>query len=195
MDSSDPSAIGSPPGSPDNGHNQHSHKKRCINSTAGSSNAIKKNKRKKKPSTKSVIRTKPTTSTPKPSKPKEDQRKNRSTKQSQQTVASSSLSEETDDNRKYSIKCIVVNGITYYHCSYCSKKYDTLHGLNNHHEETHPPVLCDVCNREFSMPNSLIHHSYTHYEHSFNCDQCNKSFPFKSQLETHQVIHTQTIKH
>ena len=195
VDSSDPSAIGSPPGSPENGHIQHNHKKRRKNLPAGPPNVIRTNKRKRKPSTKPTKRTKSTTPTPKPIKPKEAKGKNRSTKQSQQTATTSSLPEETDDDRKYSIKRTVVNGETYYHCAYCSNKYDTLHGLNNHHEKVHPPVLCDVCNREFSTPNSLIHHSYTHYEKSFNCDQCNKSFPFKSQLETHQIVHTQTIKH
>ena len=88
-----------------------------------------------------------------------------------------------------------MNGTVYYHCSYCNKKYDTLHRLNNHHEQTHPPVDCEVCNRQFNTPNSLIHHSYTHLEQSFNCDQCKISFPFKSQLETHQAVHTQAIKH
>ena len=134
MDSSDPSAIGSPPGSPDNGHNRNSHKKRRRNSTSKPSSATK---RKKGPSTKPAKGTKPTTS--KSSKPKEDHGKKRSTDPSQQTAASASLDDETDNDKKYSIKRTVVNGTVYYHCSYCNKQYNTLHGLNNHHEETHPP--------------------------------------------------------
>ena len=189
VDSSDPSAIGSPPGSPDKGHEQHTPKKRRSTSTSSKTNT----KKKRKTSIEPAQGTKPKTS--KAAKPKEDSAKKRPVEHPQKATASSSLADETDDDRKYSIKRTVISGTVYYHCSYCNKKYNTLHGLNIHHEGTHPPVQCNVCNREFSTPNSLIHHSYTHYEQSFNCDQCTKSFPFKSQLETHQAVHTQAIKH
>ena len=197
VDSSDPSAICSPPGSPANGDKQHNHKKRRKNSSVEQSTTTttkrKKKKNKEKP-TKSGKSPKSTTTTKtKQSKPTDTQRKNRPTETSEQRASTSRLPDETDDDKKYSIKRTVANGVTFYHCAYCSRKYDSLHGLNNHHENSHPPVICDVCNREFTTPNSLIHHSYTHYEQSFYCDQCNKSFPFKSQLETHQVVHTQTI--
>ena len=190
VDSSDPSAIGSPPGSPENVQNQNTHKKRRRNLTTKPANPTKRKNRTSPKPTK-----KPRLTISKSSKHNEEQRKKRSVTPSQPTASSSSLDAETENDRKYSIKRTVVNGTVYYHCSYCNKKYNTLHGLNNHHEETHPPVQCDVCNREFITPNSLIHHSYTHYEQSFTCDQCNKSFPFKSQLETHQAVHTQEIKY
>ena len=90
---------------------------------------------------------------------------------------------------------MTINGTTYYCCSYCKMKFDSLRGLNVHHEKKHPPVQCDVCNWMFTTPNSLIHHSYTHLEQSFNCEHCEKSFPFKSQLDSHTTVHTQTIKH
>ena len=214
VDSSHPSAIGSPPGSPDtkktardqrtplknvigNNENQQIHNKgtthaRNKNKSKGyqTNNSATKDKvsRPKNPKT-SVSHTKPFSA------------RGASAPTSTATTPASNIQEQRRDQfdtgteGKYSIKRTVISGTIYYCCSYCDKKYDTLHGLNNHHEKTHPPVNCDVCNRSFSTPNSLIHHSYTHLEQSFQCDLCEKSFPFKSQLENHIPVHTQAVKH
>ena len=205
VDSSDPSAIGSPSGSPSTElpkqNKPTSRKKKEHNKTKRKNN--KQNKpvklkmretgRKKDKDNQSTL------STTKASVPKPvSVRAKTSTRQtpiSTTTPATVPHDQDESPDGKYSIKRTVVNGTIYYICSLCDRKYDTLHGLNNHHAKTHPPVNCDVCNRQFSTPNSLIHHSYTHLEQSFHCDQCDKSFPFRSQLENHVAAHTQEIKH
>ena len=215
VDSSHPSAIGSPPGSP-NTEKPVRTKQTPHRNSAGSKKDQQKNNN--KPNSYARNKTKETKgnknnatkdkvarlNTPQTSAPRTTSNKCR-TKASTRwapastaTTASAPTSRDTPDNGtkgKYSIKRTVVSGTIYYCCSYCNKNYDTLHGLNNHHENTHPPVNCDVCNRVFSTPNSLIHHSYTHLEQSFHCDQCEKLFPFKSQMENHVSVHTQAVKH
>ena len=70
------------------------------------------------------------------------------------------------DNRsttnKYKIKRTKQNGMTYYHCGYYVKVFDSLQHLNNYHKRNHDPVTCDVCNKDFATPNTLIWHAYGH---------------------------------
>ena len=63
---------------------------------------------------------------------------------------------------KYRIKRTKQNGITYYHCGYCTKVFDLVQHLNNHHKRNHNPVTCDVCNKQFATPNTLMRHAYGH---------------------------------
>ena len=186
VDSSDPSAIGLPPGSPETRASATKAKKRRKNRvTATQTKDVPKPKDSNKHQS---------TNKGNLSKPINYKRTNKSSETfPARRPKNSSMQQDSDG--KYSIKRITVTGTTYYCCSYCEWKFNSLHGLNNHHEKKHPPVQCDVCNRTFTTPNSLIHHSYTHLDRSFNCEHCEKSFPFKSQLDNHLTVHTQTIKH
>ena len=184
VDSSDPSVIGLPLGSPDTHASATKPKRRKTKVTATQTkDAVKpKNSNKHR-------------SSGKDNKPITNNKANKSTNTSTTTRRPNQPPVQQDTDGKYSIKCITITGTTYYCYSYCHMKFDSLHSLNNHHEKKHPPVQCDVCNRTFTTPNSLIHHSYTHLEQSFNCEHCEKSFPFKSQLDNHSTVHMQTIKH
>ena len=208
VDSSHPSAIGSPPRSP-NTETLVQNKPTSCKTNEDRKNQRKNSKQNKhgKPKMKETKGNKdkvskstiPRISAPH-SKSNKGQTKTSTRRTSTSTATTATASPDQDDSNngpegKYSIKWTVVNGTIYYCCSYCNRKYDTLHGLNNHHAKTHLPVNCDVCNRQFSTPNSLIHHSYTHLEQSFHCDQCEKSFSFKSQLQNHVTAHTQEVKH
>ena len=190
VDSSDPSAIRSPPGSPDThaGATKPKIRKNKITATQTKDLSKPKNANKRQSSGKGNSN-KPTNNK------KAANKSSTSTKTSTSTRWPNQPPVQQDQDGKYSIKRITITGTTYYCCSFCHMKFDSLHGLNAHHEKKHPPVQCDVCNRTFITPNLLIHHSYTYIEQSFNCEHCEKSFPFKSQLDNHSTVHTQTVKH
>ena len=86
---------------------------------------------------------------------------------------------------KYKIRKFQIDNVRYYSCLYCNKHFDSIHHLNNHHKRNHQPVSCDVCNKIYDTPNSLIRHSYTHLSSQYQCDKCPESFHFKSKLESH----------
>ena len=77
---------------------------------------------------------------------------------------------------KYKIKRTKQNGITYYHCGYCTKVFDSLQHLNNHHKRNHNSVTCDVCNKQFATPNTLIRHAYGHLTKQYGCELCDQTF-------------------
>ena len=91
---------------------------------------------------------------------------------------------------KYKIRKFQINKVHYYTCLYCNKHFESIHYLNNHHRRNHPPVSCDVCNKLYDTPNSLIRHSYMHLNGNYQCDKCLKSFCFKSELELHKNKHS-----
>ena len=84
-----------------------------------------------------------------------------------------------------------IDKVRYYSCMYCNKHFDSIHHLNNHHRCNHPPVSCDICNKIYNTPNSLIRHSYKHLDGLHKCDKCMESFHFKSELESHKMKHSQ----
>ena len=90
------------------------------------------------------------------------------------------------DNRpttnKYKIKRTKQNGMTYYHCGYCIKVFDSLQHLNNHHKRNHDPVMCDVCNKNFATPNTLIWQAYGHLTKQYGCELCDQTFHFHSEV-------------
>ena len=75
----------------------------------------------------------------------------------------------------------------------CGVKKWSAHKINEHHRESNPPVLCDICGKECSTPLSLECHRYNHNKQPFHCDICNQGFQFASELVGHQIKH-HTIK-
>ena len=97
------------------------------------------------------------------------------------------------DNRpttnKYKIKRTKQNGMMYYHCDYCVKVFDSLQHLNNHHKRNHDPVTCNVCNKNFATPNTLIRHAYGHLTKQYGCELCDQTFHFCSEVTQHMDVH------
>ena len=91
---------------------------------------------------------------------------------------------------KYKLRKFQIDKVRYYTCLCCNKHFESIHFRNNHQRQNHPPVSCDVCNKMYDTPNSLIRHSYTHLSGNHQCDQCPKSFHFKSELELHKNKHS-----
>ena len=57
----------------------------------------------------------------------------------------------------------------------------------------HPPVLCPVCKKTFSCPNTRDQHLDSHnLNKQFECDKCDESYAFVSELKTHKIVHRTT---
>ena len=91
---------------------------------------------------------------------------------------------------KYKIRKFQIDKVHYYTYLYCNKHFESIHYLNNHHSKNHPPVSCDICNKLYDTPNSLIRHSYTHLSGNYQWDNCSESFHFKSELYSHKNKHS-----
>ena len=74
-------------------------------------------------------------------------------------------------------------------CAKCGKCFSTQKKVNGHFKDTHPPVMCDYCDRFFSCPASMLKHRYSHFETMIECDTCGKGFQFQSQLKEHLCTH------
>ena len=62
--------------------------------------------------------------------------------------------------------------------------------LNEHYRSNHPPVLCPVCKKTFSCPNTTDRHLHLHnLNKQYACDKCKESFAFKHELATHKIRH------
>ena len=57
----------------------------------------------------------------------------------------------------------------------CNQKFGAVKDLNQHHQDQHPPVKCDMCTESFSCPNEMLKHKYKHYEIMFECSICETS--------------------
>ena len=90
---------------------------------------------------------------------------------------------------KYKIKRTKQNGMTYYHCGYCTKVFDSLQLLNNRHKRNHKPVMCNICNKQFATPNTLIRHAYGHLAKQYGCELCDQTFHFRSEITQHMDVH------
>ena len=64
-----------------------------------------------------------------------------------------------------------------------------LQHLNAHHKRNHDPVTCDVCNQQFSTPNTLMQHAYSHLTKKYGCDLCDQTFRFQSEVTQHMSVH------
>ena len=71
-------------------------------------------------------------------------------------------------------------------CRVTKKSYAA---LNAHYKDTHPKLICAICNKMFALPASLRKHSYTHKATDWTCRRCGKSYPFQSQLQAHKLSH------
>ena len=81
-----------------------------------------------------------------------------------------------------------------YGCKVCGQLLPSRGELNEHYKRNHPPVLCPICKRSFSHPNTRDGHLYSHnLNKQFVCDRCEESFAFKSELVTHKILH-RTLK-
>ena len=94
--------------------------------------------------------------------------------------------------RKYGLKRKNTNQHKYT-CAICGVVKRSTHKINEHHRETHPSVLCDICGKECSTPLSLERHRYSHNEQPYQCDTCKQGFQFASELVGHWIKHC-TIK-
>ena len=81
-----------------------------------------------------------------------------------------------------------------YGCKVCGQLLPSRGELNEHYRSSHPPVLCPVCKKTFSCPNTRDRHLYSHnLNKQFICDTCEESFAFSSELASCKIIH-RTIK-
>ena len=81
-----------------------------------------------------------------------------------------------------------------YGCKVCGQLLPSPGELNDHYRCNHPPVLCPVCKRTFSCPNTRDRHIYSHnLNKQFECDKCEERYAFESELKTHKIVH-HTIK-
>ena len=77
-----------------------------------------------------------------------------------------------------------------YGCKACGQLLPSRGELNEHYRCNHPLVLCPVCKKTFSCPNTRDRHLYSHnLNKQFACDKCEESFAFESELTTHKIVH------
>ena len=77
-----------------------------------------------------------------------------------------------------------------YSCKVCRQLLPSRGELNEHHRRNHPPVLCPVCKKSFSSPNTRDRHLYSHnLNKQFSCYKYEESFAFGSELTAHKIVH------
>ena len=81
-----------------------------------------------------------------------------------------------------------------YGCKLCEAVLSSAHHLTVHHQEKHGILYCEMCNKAFNNPTSLMRHKYQHRELRFPCN-CGAAFAFASQLQTHSVVHCRHATH
>ena len=54
-------------------------------------------------------------------------------------------------------------------CPVCETWKSTTQRLNAHYRRRHPPVLCGICGRSFTLPSSLTRHMHDHSERLYHC--------------------------
>ena len=80
-------------------------------------------------------------------------------------------------------------------CQSCGKCEKTVHDLNKHHQNMHPPLMCRVCNKLFKVPSTLQLHMYNHQTQKFKSETCGQGFNFQVQLYQHNIVHRSTRTH
>lgn len=74
-----------------------------------------------------------------------------------------------------------------YSCSFCEKKYASVHGLKRHVEAKHPIHSCDKCEYETHSKHDLEQHVTSHHiADTFDCDDCPRKFR-KFELLVHHI--------
>ena len=74
-------------------------------------------------------------------------------------------------------------------CSQCETVKSSMQKLNAHNKRQHPPQMCGICGRMFTLASSLTRHMYDHQELQFKCEHCVESFHFESELISHKIKH------
>ena len=82
-----------------------------------------------------------------------------------------------------------------YQCPTCKEQFRRLALLNDHYKNTHSPILCEDCTKEFCTPSVLERHAYLHKLLDYTCTICDKHFPFMSDLEQHKISHAKVKTH
>ena len=80
----------------------------------------------------------------------------------------------------------------------CGIRRPTRKDITRHYKLKHSILnVCNICNREYTMPHSLQQHKYFHMNRTrnFTCVRCNSSFPFLSQLKIHRLKHMRKLRH
>ena len=81
-----------------------------------------------------------------------------------------------------------------YRCQKCGCKKGSVHDLNEHHQHSHPPLMCSECNKLFNVPSTFQLHMYDHQKRKkIPCETCGQVFSFQGQLDQHKIVH-RTIK-
>ena len=80
-----------------------------------------------------------------------------------------------------------------YKCQNCGKRENSVHDLNKHHRQSHPPLLCSDCNKIFYITSTFQLHLYEHQKQKIPCETCGQRFSFQGQLDQHKIVH-RTIK-
>ena len=104
--------------------------------------------------------------------------------------------EQSDEKKKktfvtveYKLKQKYVNTTHKFPCEKCRVIFGSQREVNEHFRMTHPLVQCDMCEKTFDTPATMVKHKYHHYEYMYECDHCGKGFQFESQLRKHLCIH------
>ena len=83
-----------------------------------------------------------------------------------------------------------------YKCQQCGKTEKSVHDLNEHHRNKHPPLLCTICNKVFKVPSTFNMHQYEHQKRKkIPCETCGQLFTFQGQLDQHKIVHRSIRTH
>ena len=98
--------------------------------------------------------------------------------------------------KKYGLKKPKQSKSQTYRCQKCGKTEKSVHDLNEHHRNKHPPLLCMVCNKVFSVPSTFQMHQYEHQKQKkIPCETCGRLFSFQGQLDQHKIVHRSIRTH
>ena len=90
--------------------------------------------------------------------------------------------------KRYGLKRKPTNKRTF-KCGQCDTVKSSIQKLNAHHRRRHPPQMCGICGRTFTLAASLNRHMYNHQELQFKCEHCAEAFHFESELTSHKIKH------